>query len=126
MTEHNDRESGSPLPLTLCEALPDLRRPPASLAVRFKIQNTAETAAQIGPSSTRAERRITMNDVTDTRQPSSDGEVGQDGVPAVPVDESRLAMMQRIKRLSVADRIALLDRMCREQTRLATRARRVR
>jgi len=45
---------------------------------------------------------------------------------ARPIDESRLAMMRRVKRLSVAERIGLLDRMCREQTQIALRARRVR
>ncbi len=47
-------------------------------------------------------------------------------IAALPIDESRLAMMRRIKRLPVAERIRLLDRMCREQTQIAVRARRVR
>lgn len=76
--------------------------------------------------STREERRNTMNDVTDMWHPSSDGQVARDGTPALPIDESRLAMMRRIKRLPVAERIALLDRMCREQTQLAVGAHRVR
>jgi hypothetical protein len=46
--------------------------------------------------------------------------------PRIPVDESRLAMMRRVKRLPVAERIALLDRICREQTRIAMIARRLR
>jgi len=67
-----------------------------------------------------------MNEVTDLRHPSSEGRVAPDSIPALPVDESRLAMMRRVKRLPVAERIALLDRMCREQTQLAIGARRVR
>ncbi len=48
MTEHTSRERGCDYPCaTLLEALPDLRRPPAPEAVRFKIQNTTESAAQI-------------------------------------------------------------------------------
>jgi hypothetical protein len=56
------------------------------------------------------------------------GSAGQRGVqgPGIPVDESRLAMMRRVKRLPVAERIALLDRICREQTRIAMTARRLR
>jgi hypothetical protein len=46
--------------------------------------------------------------------------------PGILVDESRLAMMRRVKRLPVAERIALLDRICREQTRIAMTARRLR
>jgi len=57
----------------------------------------------------------------DGREPAS-----SDGIPALPIDESRLAMMRRIKRLPVTDRIALLDRMCREQTRIAVGTTRVR
>ena len=67
-----------------------------------------------------------MDDVTDVRDTSSRREAAQEGAPALPVDETRLAMMRRVKRLPVAERIALLDRMCREQTRIATDARRVR
>jgi hypothetical protein len=44
----------------------------------------------------------------------------------IRVDESRLAMMRRVKRLPVAERIALLDRICREQTHIAMTARRLR
>jgi hypothetical protein len=35
-------------------------------------------------------------------------------------------MMRRVKRLPVAERIALLDRVCREQTQIAMTARRLR
>jgi hypothetical protein len=35
-------------------------------------------------------------------------------------------MMRRVKRLAVAERIALHDRICREQTRIAMTARRLR
>jgi hypothetical protein len=55
----------------------------------------------------------------------SAGQRGEQG-PGMPVDESRLAMMRRVKRLPVAERIALLDRICREQTRIAMTARRLR
>jgi hypothetical protein len=50
------------------------------------------------------------------------GSAGQRGVqgPGIPVDEARLAMMRRVK--PVAERIALLDRICREQTRIAMTA----
>lgn len=49
-----------------------------------------------------------------------------DGRASSSVDESRLAMMRRVKRLPVAERIALLDRICREQTRIVLGARRIR
>jgi hypothetical protein len=55
----------------------------------------------------------------------SAGERGDQG-PGIAVDESRLAMMRRGKRLPVAVRIALLDRICREQTQIAMTARRLR
>jgi hypothetical protein len=67
-----------------------------------------------------------MKDVTDTRRSASDERPARDAAPALPLDESRLAMMRRVKRMPLAERIALLDRMCREGTRIATRARRVR
>jgi hypothetical protein len=56
------------------------------------------------------------------------GSAGQRGAQgsSTPVDESRLAMMRRVKRLPVAERIALLDRICREQTQIAMTARRLR
>jgi hypothetical protein len=56
------------------------------------------------------------------------GSAGQRGAqgPGMPVDESRLAMTRRVKRLPAAERIALLDRICREQTRIAMTARRLR
>jgi hypothetical protein len=41
-------------------------------------------------------------------------------------DEARLASMRRVKQMPVAERIALLDRLCREGTRIALTARRVR
>ena len=44
----------------------------------------------------------------------------------LPVDEARLASMRRVKRMPVAERIALLDRLCREGTQIALGARRVR
>lgn len=67
-----------------------------------------------------------MDDVTDVQHTGSPDKAGRDGIPALPIDEARLAMMRRVKRLPVAERIALLDRMCREQTRIATGARRLR
>jgi hypothetical protein len=67
-----------------------------------------------------------MEDVTDMRHTGGREHGARDGLPAPGGDESRLAMMRRVKRLPVAERIALLDRLCREQTRIAIRARRVR
>jgi hypothetical protein len=55
----------------------------------------------------------------------SAGERGDQG-HGIPVEESRLAMMRRVKHLPVAERIALLDRICREQTQIAMTARRLR
>lgn len=67
-----------------------------------------------------------MDDVTDMRDTSSREPVSQDRISALPIDESRLAMMRRVKRMPLEQRIALLDRLCREGTRIATRARRIR
>ena len=67
-----------------------------------------------------------MDHVTDMRDTSSREPVGQDQIPALPIDESRLAMMRRVKRMPLEQRIALLDRLCREGTRNASRARRIR
>ena len=67
-----------------------------------------------------------MDDVSDMRPSTRRREATHEPLPALPIDDTRLAMMRRIKRLPVAERIALLDRMCREQTRIATGARRVR
>jgi hypothetical protein len=49
-----------------------------------------------------------------------------EAVPAPAADEARLASMRRVKQMPVAERIALLDRLCREGTRIALSARRVR
>ncbi|HZI92426.1 MAG TPA: hypothetical protein VFD31_12490 [Thermoleophilaceae bacterium] len=65
-----------------------------------------------------------MDDVTDVPQIDAREPAVEDGIPAI--DESRLAMMRRIKRLPVAERLALLDRMCREQTRIAIGTNRLR
>jgi hypothetical protein len=51
---------------------------------------------------------------------------GRETVPTPLADEARLAAMRRIKQMPVAERIALLDRLCREGTRIALSARRVR
>lgn len=67
-----------------------------------------------------------MDDVTDVPQIDAREPAVEDGIPALPIDESRLAMMRRIKRLPVAERLALLDRMCREQTRIAIGTNRLR
>jgi hypothetical protein len=67
-----------------------------------------------------------MNDVADTRRSDGGERPAREAASALPLDESRLAMMARVKRMPVAERIALLDRMCREGTRIATRARRIR
>ena len=67
-----------------------------------------------------------MDHVTGMRDTSSREPVGQDRIPALPIDESRLAMMRRVKRMPLEQRIALLDRLCREGTRIASRARRIR
>ena len=67
-----------------------------------------------------------MDDVTDVRDSGSQDHAAREGAAALPIDEARLAMMRRVRRLPLAERIALLDRICREQTRIATGARRVR
>jgi len=66
-----------------------------------------------------------MDHVTDVQPTESPDKAVRDAIPALPIDEARLAMMQRVKRLSIAERIALLDRLCREGTQIATRARRI-
>lgn len=60
------------------------------------------------------------------RPATEPGRAERDRAPAPAVDESRLAMMRRVKRMPVAERIALLDQLCREGTRIAATARRVR
>lgn len=67
-----------------------------------------------------------MHDVTDARENDGREPAAGEKSTARPIDESRRAMMRRIKALSVAERIGLLDRICREQTQIAIRARRVR
>lgn len=67
-----------------------------------------------------------MVDMTDVRHTTSPQDAAREGVAALPIDAARLAMMRRVKGLPVAERIALLDRMCREQTRIAIGARRIR
>ena len=67
-----------------------------------------------------------MDEMTDVRHTGRREEGGRDGIPALPIDEAGLAMMRRVKRLPVAERIDLLDRMCREQTQIAVGARRLR
>jgi hypothetical protein len=59
---------------------------------------------------------------------STDAVFGQEQTraSALAADDARLAMMRRVKRMPVAERIALLDRLCREGTRIAMSARRVR
>ena len=48
MAESPTPDSGEQFPCaSLAEALPHLRRPPGAAAVRFKIQNTADDAAQV-------------------------------------------------------------------------------
>src|SRR3954469_7131571 len=48
MPKQTGRQGGHDFPCaSLDEALPHLRRPPAPEAVRFKIQNTAGTVAQV-------------------------------------------------------------------------------
>jgi hypothetical protein len=48
MPDHGRRPGGDDFPCaSLGEALPHLRRPPTPAAVRFKIQNTVEDAAQV-------------------------------------------------------------------------------
>lgn len=67
-----------------------------------------------------------MDEMTDVHHTDDREQTARDGIPAPPLDESRLAMMRRVKGLPVAERIALLDRMCRELTQIAIGARRVR
>lgn len=67
-----------------------------------------------------------MHDMAYMRDGHSREAASGEEIAVLPIDESRLAMMRRIKRLPVAERIRLLDRMCREQTQIAVRARRVR
>jgi hypothetical protein len=67
-----------------------------------------------------------MADVTEMPESAGGEHAARDEVPALAIDESRLAMMRRVKRLSVAERIDLLDRLCREQAQIAIGARRIR
>lgn len=66
-----------------------------------------------------------MNEMTDARETSSRPPAGQAAASALPIDASRLATMRRVKRMPLEQRIALLDRLCREGTRIAIRANRI-
>jgi len=61
-----------------------------------------------------------MDGVSEGREPSSPEQA------ALPIDGSRLAIMRSVKRLEITERIALLDRVCREQTRIAIGAHKAR
>jgi hypothetical protein len=67
-----------------------------------------------------------MIEVSDSQQSSSTRRLDEPSDSALSADESRQAMLIRVSRLPVAERLELLDRLCREQTRLAIGARRVR
>lgn len=41
------------------------------------------------------------------------------------LDDARLAMMRDVKRMPLEERLALLDRLCREGTQIAIHARRL-
>jgi hypothetical protein len=48
MNSNAGRPGGTRFPCaSLAEALPHLRRPPSAAAVRFKVQNTVDEAAQV-------------------------------------------------------------------------------
>jgi hypothetical protein len=66
-----------------------------------------------------------MSEMTDQRDTSSRAPASQAAESALPIDESRLTTMRRVKRMPLEERIALLDRLCLEGTRIATRARRI-
>ena len=66
-----------------------------------------------------------MDEMASGNETSRQEAPDQDRPSALPVDASRAAMMRRVKRMPLEQRIALLDRMCREGTRIATRARRI-
>lgn len=66
-----------------------------------------------------------MHTVDDLRRSVSPERTARDAPPGPSIDESRLAIMRRVKRLPVAERIALLDQMCREHTHVAVGARKV-
>ncbi len=49
-----------------------------------------------------------MVDVTNVRHRRS-GEDSREGAPAAPIDESRLVMMRRVKRMTVEERLDLFE-----------------
>ena len=67
-----------------------------------------------------------MEAVDDLRRSVNTERAALNTTPGSSIDDSRLAMMRRVKRLPSAERIALLDRVCREHTQIAVGARKVR
>ncbi len=55
-----------------------------------------------------------MVDVTDLRQYTSRERPAPDEAPAPPIDESRLAMMRRVKRTTVEQRLDLFEQLSRD------------
>ncbi len=66
-----------------------------------------------------------MDTVDDRRRSAKSERAARAATPGTSIDESRLAIMRRIKRLPLDERIALLDRMCREHTQIAVGVRKV-
>ncbi len=55
-----------------------------------------------------------MVDVTDLRQDTSRARRAPDEASAPPIDESRLAMMRRVKRMTVEQRLDLFEQLSRD------------
>ncbi len=66
-----------------------------------------------------------MAEMSESRRDTRPEPMPRNAVGASPLEESRLVMMRRVKRMTMEERIALLDRLCREGTRIALQATRI-
>jgi hypothetical protein len=66
-----------------------------------------------------------MDNVNDVRHTDDSEQTARDGIPALPLDESRLVMMRRVKAMTVAERLNLFEQLSTDAASLL-RAKRVR
>ncbi len=55
-----------------------------------------------------------MPDMTEPRHAATPARAPRDGISAQPRDESRLAMMRRVKRMTVEQRLDLFEQLSRD------------
>ncbi len=55
-----------------------------------------------------------MEHVTDMQHTGSHQKAARDGTPALPIDDTRLAMMRRVKHMTVEERLDLFEQLSRD------------